>query len=96
MSEAENIVAGFVRLAESGLADPEQMDVTDEQLARAMTAAVKLYSARAEATSNFPPPLDRGRVTATDVLVAICEMIRVADVNLFDLSMWFGRPRPTK
>ena len=95
MSDAEKIVADFVRLAESGLADPEQMGVTDEQLARAMTAAVKLYSARAEATSTFPPPLDRGRVTATDVLVAICEMIRVADVNLFDLSMWFGRPRPT-
>ena len=96
MSEAARIVDEFVRLAEQGCADPETKTISDEDLARVMTAAVKLYSTRAEATADFPPPVNRNGATATDILVAVCEMIRVADVNMFDLSMWFGRPRPKK
>ncbi len=92
--DAAKIVSDFVRLAQSNLDDPEQMIITDAQLAAAMSAAVKLYASRCEASASFPPPLNRQSVTATDVLVAVCEMIRVADVNLFDLSMWHGRPRP--
>ena len=91
---AAGIVADFVALAHEGLADPEQKAISDEQLADALTAAVKLYAARAEATSQFPPPVHRAQANATEILVTICEMIRVADVNMFDLSMWFGRPRP--
>ena len=96
MSDAARIVDDFVRLAGQGCSDPETKTISDEDLARVMTAAVRLYSARAEATADFPPPVDRSGVTATDILVAVCEMIRVADVNMFDLSMWFGRPRPKK
>ena len=91
---SEKIVADFVALAQANLADPEEPIITDSQLAATMSAAVKLYAARCEASASFPPPLNRQSVTATDVLVAVCEMIRVADVNLFDLSMWHGRPRP--
>ena len=34
-----------------------------------MTAAVRLYAARAEARETFPPPLVGGKVTATDVAI---------------------------
>lgn len=91
---AAQIVADFVALAEADLRDFDQQMLSHDQLAMVMTAAVRLYAARCDALASFPPPIQRDKVTATDVLVATCEMIRVADVNLFDLSMWHGRPRP--
>ena len=95
MSEAaEHIIADFVTLAQGDLTEFDNPKLSDEQLARVMTAAVRLYAARCDAMASFPPPVLREKVTATDVLISVCEMIRVADVNMFDLSMWHGRPRP--
>ena len=87
-------IADFVALAQADLTEFDNPKLSDPQLAQVMTAAVRLYAARCDAMASFPPPLQREKVTATDVLVSVCEMIRVADVNLFDLSMWHGRPRP--
>jgi hypothetical protein len=90
----EQTIADFVALAQADLTEFDNPKLSDLQLAQVMTAAVRLYAARCDAMASFPPPLLREKVTATDVLVSVCEMIRVADVNLFDLSMWHGRPRP--
>jgi hypothetical protein len=59
-----------------------------------MTAAVRLYASRCEVRAAFPAPLIAEKVTATDVATVVSEMIRAADLNMFDLSMWHGRPRP--
>ena len=84
----------FVRLADYELAQPERSEMTDQQLAEVMTAAVQLYAARSERRATFPAPLIAGKVTATDVATVVSEMVRVVDLNMFDLSMWHGRPRP--
>jgi hypothetical protein len=86
-------VDGFALAAERLLETGDHASITDEELRRAMTAAVRLYAARAEATGTLPPPLDGTQVTATDIVVTICEMMRVADINMFDLNMWYGRVR---
>ncbi|MBV8509069.1 MAG: hypothetical protein JOZ94_01485 [Xanthobacteraceae bacterium] len=87
-------VAQFVTLAEQDLAQPADGDLTDQELAAVMTAAVRLYALRCEVRDTFPPPLLAEKVTATDVATVVSEMIRVADLNMFDLSMWHGRTRP--
>lgn len=87
-------VAQFVNLAEQDLAHPAKGDLSDADLAAVMTAAVRLYALRCEVRDTFPAPLIAERVTATDVATVVSEMIRVADLNMFDLSMWHGRPRP--
>jgi hypothetical protein len=86
-------VGEFVALAECGLAQPDRDDLSDQDLSDVLTAAIRLYAARAEARDAFPPPLAPDRVTATDVAIAVSEMIRVADLNMFDLSMWHARAR---
>lgn len=86
-------VREFVGLAARDLAVPAEGALSDAELADVMTAAVRLYAARAEARDAFPPPLNAGEVTATDVVIAVSEMVRVADINTFDLSMWMSRPR---
>ena len=87
-------VAQFVTLAEQDLAQPAGGDLTDQELAAVMTAAVRLYASRCEARDTFPAPLIAEQVTATDVATVVSEMIRVTDLNMFDLSMRHGRPRP--
>jgi hypothetical protein len=86
-------ITEFVAAAGRDLLQPEAGDISDVDLARALTAAVRLYAARVEARDEFPPPLEAGEVTATDVAITASEMIRAVDMNLFDLSMWHGRAR---
>lgn len=86
-------VSEFVGVATRDLANPSEGALSDSELADVMTAAVRLYAARVEAREAFPPPLVAEQVTATDIVIAVSEMIRVADINTFDLSMWMSRPR---
>ena len=94
MNKIDQTIADFITVAQADLTEFDNPQISNDQLARVMTAAVRLYAARCDAMAEFPAPLLRDQVTATDVLVSVCEMIRVADVNMFDLSMWHGRPRP--
>jgi hypothetical protein len=89
-------VAQFVTLAERDLVQPAHGDLSDADLAAVMTAAVRLYASRCEVRDTFPAPLIAEKITATDVATVVSEMIRVADLNMFDLSMWHGRPRPKR
>ena len=86
-------VADFARLAQQDLSQPEAGQLSDDDLAQVLTLAVRLYAARVEARDKYPTPLQTGDVTATDVAITASEMIRAVDINLFDLSMWHGRPR---
>lgn len=80
----DNGVEAFVRAAETGT-------LSDAEIERAMTAVVKLYAARSEDRCEYPPPVDKGAVNATEVATVVSEMIRVVDLNMFDLSMWHRR-----
>lgn len=86
-------VAAFVEAAERDLANPTEATLSDEDIERVMTAAVKLYAARTEASETYPKPISPDKVNATETVVAVCEMIRAVDLNLFDLSMWYRRVR---
>ncbi|MPZ55630.1 MAG: hypothetical protein GEU91_03855 [Rhizobiales bacterium] len=89
----------FVAAAERALGSGDLTLVTDAELERVMTAAVRLYAAKAEsdtppkAESDTPPatPITAERVTPTDVVTVVSDMIRAAGLNLWDVSMWFRR-----
>jgi hypothetical protein len=84
-------VEAFNALAERTLASGNFDAFSDADLERVMTTAVKLYVAKTEATGVYPPPVTAERVTPTEVVTVVSEMIRAAGLNLFDLSMWFRR-----
>jgi hypothetical protein len=79
-------------MAERALASGAARQIASEDIARVLTAAVKLYAARAEA-EEAPPPVSAERVTPTEIVVVVSEMMRAANLNLFDLSMWYRRAR---
>ncbi len=63
------------------------------ELERVLTAAIKLYAAKAEGVATPAPPVSADKITPTEVVVVVSEMLRAVDLNLFDLSMWYRRAR---
>ena len=63
--------------------------VPDEAVQALLTAAVKLYVAKRESGAEISPFVDDS-VTATEVSITATSMIKAADLQLFELSLWNG------
>jgi hypothetical protein len=81
----------FVEAAERALSSGDLDLVSDAELERVMTAAVRLYAAKTETDTPPLTPITASRVTPTDVVVAVSDIIKAAGLNLWDVSMWFRR-----
>jgi hypothetical protein len=82
----------FAAAAERVLSSGDCSGIASGDLARVMTAAVKLYAAKTEAAETPAAPVAAEQVTPTEVVVVVSEMLRAVDVSLFDLAMWYRRP----
>ena len=91
MQDAQKIATAFHALVTATLQSGDLQSLPDEALRQVLTAAVKAYAAKAEAGGEFAP-FEPDAVTATETVVTACAMIRAADLNLFDMAMWFRRP----
>ena len=69
-------------------------DASELELREALTSAVKRYAARVESTGCASPVVEKNSITATEAVLAICELMRAADLNPFDVAMWYRRPLP--
>jgi hypothetical protein len=81
----------FVAQALAALERGEPDTIPDARLQQVLAAAVKLYAAKAERRGDIAP-FREGVVTTTESVVTACALIRAADLNLFDVAMWFNRP----
>ena len=67
-------------------------DISDALSAEAiqalMAAACRSYSARVEATGEFPPLAARNLVSSTDVMVTASGLLKSANLAVFELGMW--------
>jgi hypothetical protein len=70
-------------------ASPEAV-VPDTLLTKVFTAAVKQFFARYELGDDLVPLL-ADHVTATEVGTCCVEMLKVADLQLFELTLWGSR-----
>ena len=75
----------------SALRRGEPDAISDDLLRKTLAAAVKVYAAKAERRGGALAPFNEGTVTATESVVAACALIRAADLNMFDVAMWFHR-----
>jgi hypothetical protein len=89
----QSLGADFVEAAERALAAGRPADVSSAEIERVMTAAVRLYAAKAELEESQAPPVRPELVTPTDVVVTVSAMIRAVGLNLWDVSMWFNRQK---
>jgi len=81
----------FVDACARALASGRPSDVSDADLARVMTAAVQLYAAKRDGGDAAAPPVLADRITPTEIVVTVSDLIRAAGLNLWDVSMWFNR-----
>jgi hypothetical protein len=89
--EAASLGDDFVAAAERALSSREPGQVSDADLERVMTAAVRLYAAKTETDQPPAQPITPSSVTPTDIVVTVSGLIRAAGLNLWDVSMWFNR-----
>ena len=81
----------FVAAAERALSSGEPGQVSDADLERVMTAAVRLYAAKTETDQPPAQPITPSNVTPTEIVVTVSDMLKAAGLNLWDVSMWFNR-----
>jgi hypothetical protein len=90
-AEFRGVADAFADVAERGLANGTFSSVPSSELQRVLTAAIKLYAAKAEAEEKFPAPVSAEKVTPTEIVLVVSELLRAADISLFDLAMWYRR-----
>jgi hypothetical protein len=83
--------AAFCAAADEALRKGTPEAIPDENLQRILSAAVRLYAAKAEDRAGELPMFGDRPVNATEAVTAICAMMRAADLNFFDLQMWYRR-----
>lgn len=82
-------------IAEKALDDGTTEAIPDEMVQRLLTAGTRLFANKVEMEDRvFRPFVAPESATATDVVVTVTEMLHAANLNTFDLAMWFRRPRP--
>jgi hypothetical protein len=82
----------FCAAARDALKRGEPDTISDKTLQQVLTAAVRVYAAKVEKRGHDVEPFPRGTVTATETVVTACGLIRAADLNMFDVAIWFHRP----
>jgi len=90
-AEFRGVADAFVDVAERRLANGAFSGFPSSELQRVLTAAIKLYAAKAEAEEQFPAPVTAEKITPTEIVLVVSELLRAADISLFDLAMWYRR-----
>jgi hypothetical protein len=85
--------AAFCAAARDALKRGEPDAISDRTLQQVLTAAVKVYAAKVERRGYDVVPFPQHAVTATETVVTACGIIRAADLNMFDVAVWFHRPQ---
>jgi hypothetical protein len=85
--------AAFDAAADAALKNGRPDAISDASLQRVLSAAVRLYAAKSEDRAQELAPFGDRPVNATEAVTAICAIMRAADLNFFDLQMWYRRSR---
>lgn len=91
----DDAAASALDIAERALNAGETEQISDATVQRLLTAGARLFANKVEMEERyFCPFTSPEAVTATDVVMTVSDMLRAANLNTFDLAMWFRRPRP--
>ena len=66
-------------------------EVSDEQIADVLYAAARLFSAKTDRVGKIAWPIRADALNATETVVLVTALLDAADVNLFDMAIWYRR-----
>ena len=91
----DTFAADLHRTAKELVVKGEAARVSDEALAQILTAAVRLYYAKAEGEGRSPPAIvqegPEETLTPTEMLTAVSELLRAVRLGPMELGLWFRR-----
>lgn len=93
-SAIEDAAAAVHALARDLVREGAAAQVSDAAVARLMTAAIRLYAAKSDGEERTFCPLvgdDNDPLTATEVLTAVCELLRARRLGPMELALWYRR-----
>ncbi|MBS1697761.1 MAG: hypothetical protein JST25_05080 [Actinobacteria bacterium] len=65
--------------------------VDDESIAEALYSAAHLFQAKVDRLGKQPWPIRPDALNATETVVLVTALLDAADVNLFDMAIWYRR-----
>jgi preprotein translocase subunit SecE len=90
----EELAALVTRLGEvtAQITDEELgAEVSDEQIADVLYAAARLFSAKTDRVGKIAWPIAADALNATETVVLVTALLDAADINLFDMAIWYRR-----
>lgn len=66
-------------------------DVSDEAIAQTLYAAARLFAAKKDRVGHLDWPITPDALTATETVVLVTALLDAADVNIFDMAIWYRR-----
>ncbi|ALG12207.1 hypothetical protein [Kibdelosporangium phytohabitans] len=66
-------------------------EVADQDIADLLYAAARLFSAKTDRVGKIAWPIREDALTATETVVLVTALLDAADVNLFDMAIWYRR-----
>ncbi|MDQ4215466.1 hypothetical protein [Microbacterium capsulatum] len=91
IAELSAVVARLGELVQH-VSDTERgADVSDEQIADVLYAAARLFSAKTDRVGKIAWPIREDALNATETVVLVTALLDAADVNLFDMAIWYRR-----
>ncbi|MBO9625006.1 MAG: hypothetical protein J7484_01375 [Microbacterium sp.] len=91
VAELDGLVARLGELTAQISAEERGAEVSDEQIADVLYAAARLFSAKTDRVGKISWPIREDALNATETVVLVTALLDAADVNLFDMAIWYRR-----
>lgn len=85
------LVARLTATTEGILEGGHAVDVPDEAIAETLYAAARLFAAKKDKIGDLEWPIAADALTATETVVLVAALLDAADVNIFDMAIWYRR-----
>ncbi|WP_217180996.1 hypothetical protein [Streptomyces sp. AC495_CC817] len=89
--ELDGLIARLGELTAQITAEERGAEVSDEQIADVLYAAARLFSAKTDRVGKMSWPIREDALNATETVVLVTALLDAADVNLFDMAIWYRR-----
>lgn len=90
-AELSTVIARLGELVQHVAAEERGAEVSDEQIADVLYAAARLFSAKTDRVGKIAWPIREDALNATETVVLVTALLDAADVNLFDMAIWYRR-----
>ncbi|MFC4137567.1 MULTISPECIES: hypothetical protein [unclassified Microbacterium] len=91
LAELDAVITRLGELTRHVTAEELGASITDEQIADVLYAAARLFSAKTDRVGKISWPIREDALNATETVVLVTALLDAADVNLFDMAIWYRR-----